>query len=427
MEKEEKVVGSFEEVDKLIEKEFNDLINLNEVDTAVETWLDIGVYALNYICSKNLFGAIPVSRVSSIKGLTGTGKSLLLASIMKDPQIDYVLVIETEGGGASKELFDFAGVDLSKVRMLKASTFGNYRVRKKDSIIEEVTDNKFPVKKDAKEWVYVEGITRMMKKFINTITFNKVKKTIFVVLDSLGNTQSVRELGGTQDMGARTKDISTFFRTFDNAFERTKIAFMFSNKLYTNIGGGKWEPWKESGGVNAVYNPSLSIELWDTSVTDDKSESEMKAERDRRQTALGSSIKPIRAVVSKSRFGTELRRCNFLIDMAIGPAKFSGLFGMLRDFDVIKKSGGAYYSLEGLWEGEKFMRKDFINRIREDEEENLKILQVLLGIREEEIINKKRELQITGDLSSEINEDDEEMNEEDAHDVIREMSKDLEG
>ena len=316
-----------------------------------------------------------------------TGKSLLLASIMKDPQLDYVLIIETEGGGSSRELYDFAGVDVSKVRMLKSSTFGNYKIKKKDSTIEEVPDSKFPVKKDTKDFIYVEGITRMMKKFINTITFNNIKKNIFIVLDSLGNTQSVRELSGTQDMGARTKDISTFFRCFDNAFEKSNIAFTFSNKLYTNI-GNVYVPWKESGGVNAVYNPSISLELWDTSDTDDVTEPEMKAEKERRKTALGSSIKPIRAVVSKSRFGTELRRCNFLIDMAVGPAKFSGLFGMLRDFDVLKKFGNsAYYEVAGLWD-KSFMRKDFINKLKEKEKENLEKLQELLNKREEEIIRK---------------------------------------
>ncbi len=415
------------DLDALIEKEFDDLINLNEVDTSIKTWLDIGVYALNYICSKRLTGGIPVSRVSSIKGLTSTGKSLLIASIMKDPQIDYILVIETEGGGSSKELYDFAGVDTSKIRMLKASTFGNYKIKKKDSSIEEVPDGKFPKNKETSEYIYVEGITRMIKQFINIITFNNIKKTIFVVLDSLGNTQSVRELSGTQDMGARTKDIATFFRCFDNAFEKSNIAFMFSNKLYTNI-GNQWQPYKESGGVNAEYNPSISIELWDTSDTDDVSDADMKAEKERRKTALGSSIKTIRAVVAKSRFGTELRRCNFLIDMAIGPAKYSGLFGLLKDFEVIKRVGGSsYYEIPGLWD-KSFMRKDFINRLKENEEENIKKLQELLNKREEEIIVGKQELQISGDIDSfEIEgEIDEELNEEDAHDLKKEMIRDLE-
>lgn len=416
-------------IEDLIEKEFDNLINLNETDTTIKTWLDTGVYSLNYICSKNLYGAIPVSRISSIKGLSGTGKSLIIASIMKDPQIDYILVVETEGGGSSKELYEFAGVDTSKLRMIKSSTFGNYKIKKKDSTIEEVPDSKFPKTKDTKDWVYVEGITRIMKKFINTIDFNGVKRNIFVVLDSLGNTQSVRELSGTQDMGAKTKDISTFFRCFDNAFERTNIAFMFSNKMYTNI-GNKWVPYVESGGVNAVYNPSISIELTDTSETDDMSDAEMKAERERRKTALGSSVKPIRAEVTKSRFGTEKRRCHFLIDMAVGPAKFSGLFGMLKDFDVIKKVGGsARYTIEGLW-GDSFFRKDFIGMLREDEEENIKILQELLEVREKEIIFEKKELQISGDVSNDDVEElviDDELDEEDAHDLVKEMGRDLEG
>jgi hypothetical protein len=411
-------------LDDIIEKEFDDLINLNEVDTKVKIWLDSGIYALNYICSKSLYGAIPVGRVSSFKGLTGTGKSLMLASLMKDSQIDYILVIETEGGGSSKELYEFAGVDVSKVRMLKANTFGNYRVNKKNpKKIEEVADGKMPDKKDGKEWIYVEGITFMVKRFLDIINFNKIQKTILVILDSLGNTQSVRELGGTKDMGARTQDISTFFRCFDNAFEKSNIAFCFSNKLYTNI-GNQYVPFVESGGVSAVYNPSISIELADTSESDDVTETEMKKERLRRKTALGSSIKTIRARVAKSRFGTELRTCRFLIDMAVGPAKYSGLFGLLKDFGVIKKASGSYYSLKELWV-ENFYRKNFIAKLKEDEEENIKKLQELLNRREEEILTGKQEIQVSEDVES-FEEEDGELNEEDVHDLKKEMTRDLE-
>jgi len=418
---EENKKSAFDDIDSIISKEFDELIDLTKTDTKIRTWLDIGVYALNYACSKSLFGAIPIGRVSSVKGLTGTGKSLMLASLMKDPKLDYILIIETEGGGSSEELYEFAGVDVSKLRILKAQTFENYRIKIKDSKIEEVNDSKFPKTKKTKDYIYVEGITRMVKKFINTIIFNDVKKNILVVLDSLGNTQSVRELSGTSDMGARAKAVSTFFRNFDLAFEKTNIAFVFSNKLYMNI-GNQFQPYLETGGVNVAYNPSLSIELWDTSVSDDISDAEMKKEKDRRATSLGSSIKTIRAKIAKSRFGTELRTCYFLIDFSgNGPARYSGLFKLCRDFGIIEKTGGAYYSMPELFE-DKFMKKNFISLIKIKEKENLEKIQKALEKAEERISNKGKELQVNDE--SEIIDD---LDEEDYTDMKKELEKELNG
>ena len=409
---------TFEDVDKLIQNEFDNLIDFSKVDTSVKTWLDTGVYALNYSCSKNIYGGIPVSRITCVDGLSGTGKSLILASTMKDPQVDYIIIIETEGGGSSKELYEFAGVDMSKVRMLKASTFENYSIKKSDSTIKEVADGKFPKTKETKDYLYVEGVTRMMKKIVNTIMFNGIKKNIVIFLDTLANLQSVRELSGTVDMGKKPQEIARFFRTFDTSFEKTNISFVFANKVYTNI-GDEYHPWVVSGGVNVMYNPSLFIRLADTSETDDVSDAEMKKEKDRRKTALGSSIKPIRASIEKSRFGTEKRRCNFLIDMAVGPARYSGLFGLLRDFGVIEKANGSYYKLEGLWE-KNFYKKSFISMIRENEEANIAKIQELLEAREIEIMTEKKGLQLT--IDEDTSDDD-----IDNYDVVGEVSGEIFG
>jgi hypothetical protein len=219
-------------------------------------------------------------------------------------------------------------------------------------------------------------------------------------------------------MGARSKAIATFFRNFDIAFENSNISFVFANKLYTNI-GNPWEPFKEAGGVNVVYNPSLSIELWDTSETDDVSDTEMKSEKDRRKTSLGSSIKTIRAIISKSRFGTEYRRCHFLIDFQSGgPVKLSGLFSLCNDFGLLERSG-AYYKMPGIFE-KNFYKKDFINKIMENEKENIEKIQKLLEEKEKSMkidFNKK----IT---SSEESEEIEEI--EDYTDMKKQMMRDME-
>jgi len=420
----------FDDIDELIKSEFDSLIDLSKIDTSVKTWIDSGVYALNYSCSKNLFGAYPVGRVSSIDGLTGTGKSLLVASAMKDPQVDYIIIFETEGGGNSQELLEFAGVDLKKIRVFKTNTFENYKIKKSNSVIEAVNDNKFPKKKEDEKFIYKEGATRLVRRFLNLIEFNKINKNILMILDSIGNLSSVREFSGTPDMGAKPKAIAEFFRNFNIAFESSDVAFIFTNKLYTNI-GNPWDPFRPSGGVNVEYNPSLSIRLTNTTETDDISEKDMKSEKERRQSALGSSLKTVRAKIQKSRFGTEMRQIPFLIDFSTGPVKYSGLFTLCRDFDVIEKSSSSRYKINGMFDNKTFFKKDFINMVIADEENNLKKLQERLAKREAEIKKEKAELQVNdlSDNDKEIIDEitkEGEISEEDFSDMKRVMVRDAE-
>lgn len=408
--------------DKLIDKEFADMVDLSKVDTKVKNWLDTGIYALNYICSKNLYGGIPTGRITSMDGLTGTGKSLIIASTMKDPKIDKVIVIESEGGGSAIELYKFLGVDVSKIKMAKANTFENYRVRKKDSQIEEVRESDFPKSKETPEFVYVEGVTRIVKRLLNTIQFNNIQKNILIVLDSLGNLQSVRELSGTADMGARSKAIATFFRNFDVSFEKTNVAFMFANKLYTNI-GNIYDPFKVAGGVNVEYNPSLSLRLSTTSDTDDVSDKDMKDEKVRRKTALGSSLKTLKAAITKSRFGTEYRTITFLIDFATGPVRYSGLFTLCREFGLITRSGSSY-TFKDVFD-KSFYKKDFIKMIKENETEVLQKIQEKLAEAETKVLTEKKELEVN-DIDEVIEEEGEEFSEEDVADIKKQMVRDVE-
>ena len=409
--------NSFNDLDDIIAKEFDDLVDISKVDMKVKHWYDWGIYSLNYISSKNLFYGVPAGRITSLKGLSGTGKSLLLCQVSKDPTVDMVIGIGSEGGGLSPELFEFAGVDTRKVRLSQFNTFANYKVSKKSGVIEEVSDATFPVKRDTDDFVYYEGASRFLKRLLNAIEFKGIKSNIVILLDSLANFKSVRELNGGVDMGARAKDINTFFGVFDNAFERTNIAFMFANKVYTNL-GNIYDPWKEAGGEGAIYNPSLSLFLKDTTETKDITEADMKEEKERRKTALGSSLKTIKAVVDKSRFGTELRNISFLIDFSSGPIRLSGLYQLCDDFGIMEKSGNTY-TIPGVID-KPFYKKEFIDIVAADEKNILNKLQTRLEQAEEGFRKAKEKLQVSG-VVEEIGED-----EGGYQDLLNQMAKDKE-
>ena len=362
----------------------------------VKHWFDIGNYAINYIASKHLRAGIPSGRITCFDGLSGTGKSLFCCNILKDPTIDLGIIIDTEGGGVSRELLEYVGVDIRKVNILKASTFECYRTNKKNQAVETVAEKDMPAKLETDQYVYTEGVTYLVKKIVDTVTYNpKLRdKNIVVILDSIANLQSVRELGGTADMGKKAQELARFFRTFDNTLERTGISFIFTNKLYTNF-GDEYHPWVASGGVNTLYNPSLTIRLAETAANDDMSDAELKKNKEGKTGALGTDFKTLNASVIKSRFGTENKRVQFVFEANAGLAKYSGLFKLLKDYGLIIQSG-AYYSCPTLWE-EKFYKKDFISRFVQNESENVDKLQAALDAWEE---NQRQEK--LGKLGSDV-------------------------
>lgn len=394
---------SFSELDELIGSEFSELVDISKVDNDVKNWFSLGNYALNYACSKKFLGGIPSGRITSFWGLSSTGKSLLMAGLAKDPQVDMVVVLSAEGGGITKSIFDFIGAPVDKVRYLPITTFTNYKVSKEDGTIEEVTDKDLPAKLDTEKYIYHKGLINLMKKFIAQVEYKGVNSNIVILLDSIANVKSVRELAGTSDMGMSAKNKNDLFSSIDNAIERTNISFCFSNKVYSNF-GNIYDPYKQSGGESVIYNPSLSIKLTSTQESDDVSDAALKEEKLRRKTALGSSLKTVRATISKSRFGTESRNATFLIDSCYGIMKNSGLFEMLNDFGVLVKNGN-YYTIPGIIET-GFLKKNFTEVFSKNEEKYINLLQKRLEEIEIEIKNKRMGLNIS-DISELDNESDE--------------------
>lgn len=390
----------------------------------VKHWFDIGNYAINYIASKHLRAGIPSGRITCFDGLSGTGKSLFCCNILKDPTIDLGIIIDTEGGGVSRELLEYVGVDIRKVNILKASTFECYRTNKKNQAVETVAEKDMPAKLETDQYVYTEGVTYLVKKIVDTVTYNpKLRdKNIVVILDSIANLQSVRELGGTADMGKKAQELARFFRTFDNTLERTGISFIFTNKLYTNF-GDEYHPWVASGGVNTLYNPSLTIRLAETAANDDMSDAELKKNKEGKTGALGTDFKTLNASVIKSRFGTENKRVQFVFEANAGLAKYSGLFKLLKDYGLIIQSG-AYYSCPTLWE-EKFYKKDFISKFIQNESENVDKLQTALDAWEE---NQRQEKlgKLGSDVDSMIDDDNAEAEVDDNSVDVNDMISALE-
>lgn len=365
---------------------------LIEQDTPVPFWYDWGNYALNYICSKNLRNGCPASRIVALEGLSGCGKSLFSCNVLRDPSIDMAFIIDTEGGGISRDLLEYAGVDVSKVRFLKANTFECYRTNKKNQIIERVSEKDMPKKLDTDQYSYTPGVTYQVKSIVDTVSYNPALRTkkIVIILDSLANLQSVRELNGGYDMGARSVEIGRFFRTFDTVLNKTNICFIFTNKLYVDLNSASMAgpSYVAAGGQSVVYNPSITIRLATSASTDDATDADIKKNKEGKTSAEGTAFKTLSASCVKSRFGCENKRCFIMLESTTGVSRMSGLFKLLKDYGIINQSG-SYYSCPPLWGETKFFKKDFISKFKDDEENNVDKLQVALEEYERKIRDEK--------------------------------------
>ena len=270
---------------------------LEEMDKSelaeINGWVTTGNYALNWIISKNLFKGLPLGRVILFSGDPSSGKSMISLSMMREPTIDLVVYMDSEGGGVSKEFAEFLGINLNKVLYSQIDT--------------------------------IEELIEKMRFTIDMIEKNKTKKNILMVVDSISMITTAREKDpeGGADMGNKAKATRMFFRQYIRKMQKLNICCVMSGHLTQNIGsygGGK----QVTGGTILGYAPTVEVRF-----TKVNKESEFEA------SAKGTSLVKIRAEIEKSRLGTHGKRVKFDLDMQSGLDPYAGIFDILRDYEFV--------------------------------------------------------------------------------------------
>lgn len=394
--------------DELIEEEFTEIEDLSKVDDSVEYWIDTGNWALNYAISKKFKAGYPGGRITNFAGLSGVGKSLFPASATKakvwgnpDEYIfDRTVVVDSEGGGTGKSLFDFVDAPLERVKYTTIKTLDSFRVKKSNNKAEVISDKEVPAKLETSDYIYKRGLIAFLKGIINKMVYNHSKERVLFIIDSISNISSFRKaVDGIEDVGKTNKLLNNLFSLDTDLHDIGATVFM-SSKLYTNI-GNEYDPWKISGGQAIMYNPSLTLMMTELQATEDLSEDEIEKEKKRRKTALGSSVKTVRINIMKSRFGTEKRNVTIMLDATYGLIRNSGLFQLLLEMGAIKRVGNsARYVLPGVIVNEKgedisFYKKDFAKIFSKDEEGYIDKLQPIMDKIEEDIKRKRKTLNVS--------------------------------
>lgn len=348
-------------IDEIFAEDGN-YVNLNEVDNSVKDWVDTGNYALNFVISNSFFGGYPCGRVTTIEGLKSTGKSMLLGSALRDPSVEMGIVFESEGGGFSREILNFMGVDVSKVRQKKIRSYDCFKVDKSGNI-EAIKDAEYSPDNKLHE----SGLIWNTQKVLDILVQNKPKGKFILGVDSLANISSAKELSGSLDMGKRNQLSNKFFRIFDSAFDKFNVACILTNKMYTDIGAGEYEEkYISAGGVSVEYNSSVIVRLENVAISNYLSADEIKTEKENMKTSRGASVVAIQVKINKSRFGTYGRRAILLLDFNKGLIRNSGVFNIAKEYDLLD-AAGAWYSFKNKdIYANKFYRKDFDEILNDD-------------------------------------------------------------
>ena len=394
--KEEKAAENVSVFDSIIEQEFTEMQDLSKVDDSVAYYVDTGNWALNYLCSKKFRGGYPGGRISNLWGLSGTGKSLMPAVASRAKQwdnidfyqFDRIVLIDSEGGGTGLGLFKFVDAPLDRVRYVSISTLDSYRVANDNpDKMEAVNDRDVPSKLVTEKYTYVRGLLCYLKKLVYAMKYRGSKEKILIIVDSISNMKPFRtKVDGVQDMGLTGKLLNNLF-ALDDELNEIGATVLLASKVYTNI-GNQFDPWVMAGGQSVIYNPSLNLKLTEMSSSEEIDAATEDKEKDRRKTSLGNSMKIIRATATKSRFGTEGRNCWFVLDLAYGPVRNSGMLKLLLDFKLAEKSGNRFV-VPGVID-QPFYKKDFLKVFAEHEEEYIDKLQPLFDEAEEKMRQERK-------------------------------------
>jgi RecA/RadA recombinase len=246
----------------------------------IDEWISTGSYILNAALSGSLFGGLPNRRSLVLAGEEGTGKTYIALSICRKAQeMGYDIIYFDSEGSIDKDFVARLGVDTSKVRLQPVNTIEEF-----NHIAAQIA-NSFKEMKENKEEL----------------------PKIMVVLDSLGNLSSLKEVtdsGEGSDKRDMTKQqqIRKLFRVNGLQFAKYGIPFIINNHVYAAI--GSYVPGNVvSGGGGIKYNASIIFELSKKKLDDKEAEQHVKDRNiDAVRVGVTITIKPV-----KQRFARPIR------------------------------------------------------------------------------------------------------------------------
>lgn len=203
-------LNAFNKFNDLLEKKVKSKITLMGFSD-IDDYISTGNYLLNAQMSGSVFGGYPNTRSIGIAGDSGAGKTFLCLNAVRELQKKdyYVFYIDTEGAIDRSDYVKF-GVDLEKLKYLRMGL---------------ISDVKF-----------------FINDFIETMRENPgLRAAIFVdsvgMLDTDKSKRDMEAGKNASDMGLRSKEMRSLFKSFTLELSNLKVPFIFTNHTYACFPG----------------------------------------------------------------------------------------------------------------------------------------------------------------------------------------------
>ena len=197
--------------------------------------ISFGSFALNGIISGNVYRGIPDNTITALVGESNSGKSFLLAHLVRGAiqQGFEVLLFDSERA-VRPEYYESIGCDTSKIFRVPVGSVSSLK-HKANSFIKEF--------------------------YARAGEHDK----LFVGVDSIGNLTSLKEMNDIEkgkdvaDQGSSAKDKNSAFRLLASLATDYDFPLVFTNHTYAAIGDLFAQRGKISGGSKAIYNSHIII------------------------------------------------------------------------------------------------------------------------------------------------------------------------
>ena len=298
----------------------------HETPTDIGEFISTGSSILDLAISNRPDGGIAVGRITEINGLSSTGKSLLGAHVLAETQKKggVAVYIDTETS-VSRQFLEAIGCDVGNLLYLHIET--------------------------------VEEIFQAIEDIILKIRESSKDKLVTILIDSLAaaSTKVEMEADYDKDGWATSKAIiiSKAMRKITQMIGRNKVTLVFTNQLRQKMGVMFGDPYTTSGGLALPFHSSTRIRL-----------KNMGQIKDKEQNVIGVKC---RAQVIKNRIGPPMRSADYDMYFDRGIDDEGGWLQVLKDLKVATNKG-AWYTINFNGEEKKFLSKDFVTLLDEDNE-----------------------------------------------------------
>ena len=267
----------------------------------VHNYIDTGSYLFNALLSGSLSGGLPSNKITALAGESATGKTYFALGVVKqfletDPDAG-VLYFESESA-IPKELIVQRGIDPKRMIILPVITIQEFRTQ--------------------------------AIKCLDAYLEQEEQKPMMIILDSLGNLSTTKELEDTAT-GSETRDmtraqiIKATFRVLTLKLGRANVPLIVTNHTYDVIGA--YMPTKEMGGGSGLKYAASSIIY-------------LSKKKDKEGTEVVGNI--IHCKTQKSRLTVENKMVDVRLGYHSGIDKFYGLLEFGEKHGIFKKSGNRY-------------------------------------------------------------------------------------